>query len=119
MACSSRCRSGGRTRPSRQLGAQTVVGGQDYAHAYEAAVQRVSKTVELMVHAYDGQELLAGHGTVARELEEQAPHLDTVLVAVGGGGLIGGISSWYAGPGPGGRRRARARTDVARGACCR
>jgi len=81
----------------RQLGAQTVVGGDDYAHAYRAAVRRVSETGELMVHAYDGEELLAGQGTVARELEEQAPDLDTVLVAVGGGGLVGGISSWYAG----------------------
>lgn len=81
----------------RQLGAQTVVGGEDYAHAYQAAVRRVSETGELMVHAYDGEELLAGQGTVARELEDQAPDLDTVLVAVGGGGLVGGISSWYAG----------------------
>lgn len=81
----------------RQLGAQTVVGGDDYAHAYEAAFRRVNETGELMVHAYDGKELLAGQGTLARELEEQAPDLDTVLVAVGGGGLVGGISSWYAG----------------------
>ena len=42
-------------------------------------------------------ETLAGQGTLGRELEEQAPPLDTLLVAVGGGGLIGGVAAWYAG----------------------
>jgi len=81
----------------RQLGARVVVGGDFYAQAYEAAVEHAEATGELFVHAYDAEELLAGQGTVARELQEQAPDLDTVLVAVGGGGLIGGIASWYAG----------------------
>src|SRR5438552_204734 len=39
----------------------------------------------------------AGQGTVGLELEDQAPDLDSVLVAVGGGGLIGGIAAWYGG----------------------
>jgi threonine dehydratase len=51
----------------------------------------------LIVHAYEGFETVAGQGTVARELADQLPDVDTVLVAVGGGGLIGGIASWYAG----------------------
>ncbi len=51
----------------------------------------------LPVHAYDQPETLLGQGTVGMEFEEQAPDLDTVLVAVGGGGLIGGIAAWYAG----------------------
>jgi threonine dehydratase len=49
------------------------------------------------VHAYDQEETILGQGTLARELSQQAPHLDTVLVAVGGGGLIGGVATWYAG----------------------
>jgi threonine dehydratase len=49
------------------------------------------------IHAYDQVETLLGQGSVGLELEEQAPQLDTVLVAVGGGGLIGGMSAWYAG----------------------
>jgi threonine dehydratase len=49
------------------------------------------------VHAYDQPETILGQGTVATELEAQAPELDTLLVAVGGGGLLGGIAAWYAG----------------------
>ena len=51
------------------------------------------------VHAYDQVETMLGPGTTGAELEEQAPELDSVLVAVGGGGLIGGIAAWYAGGG--------------------
>lgn len=49
------------------------------------------------MHAYDQVETLLGQGTVGLEFEEQDPHLDTLLVSVGGGGLIGGIAAWYAG----------------------
>ncbi len=49
------------------------------------------------VHAFDQTETLLGQGTVGMELEEDAPDIDTLLVAVGGGGLIGGIAAWYAG----------------------
>jgi threonine dehydratase len=47
------------------------------------------------IHAYDMETTLAGQGTLGGELEEQAPDLDKILVAVGGGGLIGGIARWY------------------------
>ena len=80
----------------RDLGAEVVIGGDRYADAFAAATEHQQATGELFVHAYDGQEVLAGQGTVAREMEQQAPDLDTVLVAVGGGGLMGGIASWYA-----------------------
>ncbi len=53
--------------------------------------------VALQIHAYDQAETLLGQGSVGRELDEDAAHLDTLLVAVGGGGLLGGIASWYAG----------------------
>src|SRR5262249_30652082 len=51
----------------------------------------------LPIHAFDQRETLLGQGTAAAELERQVPDLDTVLVSVGGGGLIGGIAAWYAG----------------------
>ncbi len=84
-----------KTSRIRALGARTEVGGDYYADAHSAAVQHAERTGELFVHAYDGPEILAGQGTVALELEQQAPDVDTVLVAVGGGGLLGGICSWY------------------------
>src|SRR5256885_8170626 len=51
----------------------------------------------MAIHAYDQRETLLGQGTVGLEIEEQGPDLDTLLVSVGGGGLIGGISAWYVG----------------------
>ena len=50
----------------------------------------------LPVHAFDQRETLLGQATLGLELDSQAPDLDTLLVAVGGGGLIGGIAAWYA-----------------------
>ncbi len=56
---------------------------------------RAQETGALVVHAYDSPEVVAGQGTVARELDHQRPGLDTVLVAVGGGGLLGGLAAWF------------------------
>lgn len=67
-----------------------------YAQALEASRAHVAATGALLAHAYDQPEVVAGQGTCAVELDEQAD-LDTLLVAVGGGGLIGGIATWYAG----------------------
>jgi threonine dehydratase len=53
----------------------------------------------LPIHAFDQEETILGQGTLARELSVQHPSVDTVLVAVGGGGLIGGVATWYAGQG--------------------
>lgn len=78
----------------RSLGAEVVVGGAFYADAYEASVARAESTGALLAHAYDQPEVVAGAGTCAVELEEQAPETTTVLVAVGGGGLIGGVAGW-------------------------
>jgi threonine dehydratase len=78
-------------------GARVVATGASYAQALAASQERASETGALSVHAYDQEEVVAGQGTLARELEAQAPELETLLVAVGGGGLIGGIASWYAG----------------------
>jgi threonine dehydratase len=78
-------------------GAEVVVAGDSYAAALERSQDYVERTGALAVHAYDSLATLNGQGTIGRELEEQAPDLDTVLVAVGGGGLIGGIAAWCRG----------------------
>ena len=81
----------------RGYGAHLVVTGDRYDDALRASREWAAESGALPVHAYDQPETLAGQGTVGLEFEEQAPDLDTVLVAVGGGGLIGGIAAWYAG----------------------
>jgi threonine dehydratase len=81
----------------RAYGATLTCVGATYAEAFAASQTRAAVTGALMVHAYDHPDILAGQGTVGQELEADAPHLTHVLVAVGGGGLIGGIAGWYAG----------------------
>jgi threonine dehydratase len=82
----------------RALGAAVVQVGSEYAEAYEAATKRVADTGALYCHAYDQPEMVAGQGTVALELVQQAGgELDTVLVSTGGGGLVGGIAAALAG----------------------
>ena len=78
----------------RSLGAEVVVGGAFYADAYDASLDHASATGALLAHAYDQPEVVAGAGTCALELEEQAPEAKTVVVAVGGGGLIAGVAGW-------------------------
>lgn len=81
----------------RRFGAQVNVGGRYYADAMQACLQRAAESGALMVHPYDQAEVVAGQGTVGKELSEQLPELDTVLVAVGGGGLCAGVAAWYRG----------------------
>ena len=80
-------------------GARLVVGGTAYDEARTASERRAAETGALLVHAYDQPEVVAGQGTVAAEFEEDAPDLTHLLVATGGGGLIGGIAAWHAGSG--------------------
>ena len=80
----------------RDLGAEVVVTGAAYAQAFEACMARQQTTGALLAHAYDQPEVLAGAGTLAAEMEAQGGVPDTVLVSVGGGGLIGGIAAWFA-----------------------
>lgn len=79
------------------LGAKVVVGGDVYADALAACIERQRLTGALMTHAYDQPEVVAGAGTLAREIEIEAGLPDRVLVSVGGGGLVGGIAAWFAG----------------------
>src|SRR5262249_30663575 len=81
----------------RGYGAELVVGGDLYADALAESQKWGAQSGAMAIHAYDQRETLLGQGTVGLELEEQAKDIDTLLVAVGGGGLIGGISAWYAG----------------------
>lgn len=81
----------------RSYGAELVVGGDRYADALAASEAWQQESGALPVHAFDQVETLSGQGTAGLELDEQLPHLDTLLVAVGGGGLIGGIAAWYRG----------------------
>ena len=71
--------------------------GEAYAEAFAASQKRAQETGALVVHAYDQPEVLAGQGTLGREWESQVEEIDTLLIAVGGGGLIGGITAWFAG----------------------
>jgi threonine dehydratase len=81
----------------RNYRAELVITGERYADALAASETWAAESGALRIHAYDQVETLLGQGTVGLEFEEQFPNLDTLLVAVGGGGLIGGVASWYAG----------------------
>ncbi len=84
----------------RALGAEVVVVGQLYPDALAACLARQAETGALLTHAYDQPEVVAGAGTLGREIESQGGLPDAVLVSVGGGGLIGGLAGWF-------ERRAR------------
>ena len=79
----------------RDCGAELVVSGDRYADALAASETWVSQSGALAVHAFDQRETLLGQGSIGVELEAQIASLDTLLVSVGGGGLIGGIAAWY------------------------
>jgi len=79
----------------RRYGAELVITGDRYADSLETSEAWTTQSGALTIHAYEGDETLLGQGTLGMELEEQAPQLDSVLVAVGGGGLIGGVAAWY------------------------
>ncbi len=81
----------------RRYGANLMIVGDSYAEALAASEVWTRQSGALPIHAYNGVETLLGQGTVGMEVEQQAPDLDTLLVAVGGGGLIGGIAAWYRG----------------------
>jgi threonine dehydratase len=79
----------------RHYGGEVKLVGANYAEALAASEVQATQTGALIVHAYDQLEVVAGQGTLGREIAEQVPDLDTLLVAVGGGGLIGGIAAWF------------------------
>jgi threonine dehydratase len=90
-----RVSSEAKVRRIRSYGADLVISGDTYADALGASQEHARASGALEVHAFDQVETISGQGTLAREFESQAPAVDTVLVAVGGGGLIAGIAAWY------------------------
>jgi threonine dehydratase len=81
----------------REYGADLVIQGDRYADALAASQAWREQSGALPVHAFDQPETMLGQGTIGLELDQQAPDVDTLLVAVGGGGLIAGIAAWYGG----------------------
>jgi threonine dehydratase len=81
----------------REYHADLVIEGDRYADALAASEVWAQQSGALPVHAFDQDETMVGQGTIGLELDEQAPDIDTLLVPVGGGGLIAGIAAWYAG----------------------
>ena len=81
----------------RSYGADLVVGGAAYAEALAASEAWAESSGAMRVHAYDQRETLLGAGTVGLEIEEQVAGVETVIAAVGGGGLLGGIAAALAG----------------------
>jgi threonine dehydratase len=79
----------------RGYGAQLVTVGERYAEALAASEAFTAERGGLAIHAFDQPETLLGQGTLGLEIEADSPAIDTLLVAVGGGGLIGGIAAWF------------------------
>ena len=81
----------------RDYGADLAIEGDRYADALAASETWAQRTGAMQVPAFDQNETIMGQGTIGLELAEQAPDIDTVLVAVGGGGLVAGVAAWFAG----------------------
>jgi threonine dehydratase len=79
------------------FGAQVVIGGRQYPDALDTSHERAAVTGALEIHAYDHELTVAGQGTMAIELQEQVPDLDTVIISVGGGGFAAGVAAWFEG----------------------
>jgi threonine dehydratase len=79
----------------RSYGATLRIVGERYADSLAASEEWARESGALPVHAYDSPETITGQATLAMELEEQAPDLEALLIAVGGGGLISGVAGWY------------------------
>lgn len=81
----------------RGYGATLMIGGKDYDDALRASEVWASGHDALRVHAFDQEETLCGQGTLGLELEDQVADLDSLLLPIGGGGLLGGTAAWYGG----------------------
>jgi threonine dehydratase len=77
-----------------RLGAKVIKVPGHYAEALESSREWADESGAVELHAYDHPDVVAGQGTSAREILEQVPYATSIVVAVGGGGLIGGVASW-------------------------
>lgn len=80
----------------RSYGAELVITGERYGDTLDACNAYVEESGAINVHAFDQYETMLGTGTIGFEVSNQMPDVDTVLVPIGGGGLIAGIASWFA-----------------------
>jgi threonine dehydratase len=81
----------------RSYAANLVVAGERYSDALAASERFGAESGALAVHAFDQPRTLLGQGTIGCEIDADLPDIDTLLVPVGGGGLIGGIAAWFRG----------------------
>ena len=79
-------------RAIKEQGAKILKSGTSYDETYEAAVSTARRTGKTLIHAFDDREVIAGQGTCGLEMARQLPEMDAAVVAIGGGGLISGIS---------------------------
>jgi threonine dehydratase len=77
---------------ARRHGAEVLLHGANFDEAYARACRLAAERGLVFVHPFDDERVIAGQGTLGLELLEQRPELEAVLVAVGGGGLIGGLA---------------------------
>ncbi|WP_349769341.1 threonine ammonia-lyase [Bacillus sp. NTK071] len=77
---------------TRSYGAEIVLEGESYNEAFKGAEREQKERGATFVHAFDDPDVMAGQGTVALEMMQQCPDLDTILVPVGGGGLLAGMA---------------------------
>ena len=76
----------------KDLGAEVILHGNNYDEAYAYAIEYANEHKKSFVHPFEDEEVMAGQGTIALEMLEEQPDLDAIVVPVGGGGLISGIS---------------------------
>jgi threonine dehydratase len=81
----------------QRYGANLIIAGERYADALAASEGFLAEAGALGIHAFNQPETLLGQGTIGLEVEADSPTIDTLLIAVGGGGLVGGIAAWFAG----------------------
>ena len=81
-----------KVRQTEHFGARIVLHGADLAESYDHALEIAPREGLTVVHPYDDPKIIAGQGTAALEMLEDAPDLDTLIVPIGGGGLIGGMA---------------------------
>jgi threonine dehydratase len=85
---------------TRAYGADVILHGSSYDEAYEAAVERSVQKNAALIHAFDDEDVIAGQGTIGLEVLAQNPALDVIVVPIGGGGLIAGVSCAVKGRNP-------------------
>lgn len=77
---------------TKRYGAEVIFAGETYDDAYKKAIQLQKETGRIFIHPFDDEQVIAGQGTIGLEIIEQLEDIDAVIVPIGGGGLIAGVS---------------------------